>query len=518
MAFFLIVPSVMIVSIVLVRALANRLGLQIFYKTLVTVAVLSIAAVFMTTKFAPAVGKDFFLRLGLIILAASLLATLINIFLIKRQRAEEERFTEEVKAAYAAEVQKKSSSPEQSPEPSETFYIDEFDEPPPRPNRYDEIRAAILSEEPQSVTEMESSHEESLITETEPSHEEPVVTETKPARNEPVVKKIDTPPAQKSVLEEIPDDQNNFPLEKVFKPLAVVKPVEADKPVKLEEKPDPAEKFPLQEVFKPLATVKPAEADKPIKPTVKPAERAEFFPLQEVFTPLSMLKPEKIEELTREERNSPPKVEPVAEVQSSAKVSKPVAEVQSSAKVSKPVAEVQPSAKVSKPVAEVKSSAKVSKPVAKVQTSAEVSKPVAEAQTPVENFYTLDEILDRAYAERDKGHVWQAIELYLKALESYRNDDYAPFVAIDLGNIYKEKALYSKAIKTYEDALTLPAVQRNATIKKDFLNNLRYLRIVRDVLLKHRASATPFTKLPKDILQEIDAAFQRMQLNSAQSK
>ncbi|MBO4780596.1 MAG: hypothetical protein J5497_08170, partial [Selenomonadaceae bacterium] len=114
MAFFLIVPSVMIVSIVLVHALANRLGLQIFYKTLVAVAVLSIAAIFTATKFAPAVGRDFLLRLGLIILAASLIATLINIFLVKRQREEEERFTEEVKAAYAAEVQKKSSPPEKS--------------------------------------------------------------------------------------------------------------------------------------------------------------------------------------------------------------------------------------------------------------------------------------------------------------------------------------------------------------------------------------------------------------------
>ncbi|MBO4779734.1 MAG: hypothetical protein J5497_03760, partial [Selenomonadaceae bacterium] len=302
------------------------------------------------------------------------------------------------------------------------------------------------SEEPQVVTEAEPANDEPpVVTETEPVSEKPEL-----IREEPVVKKFEPPPAPKSVLEEIPDDQKDFPLEKVFKPLAIVKPAEADKPVKLEEKPDPAEKFPLQEVFKPLAVVKPAEADKPVKPAAKPSGRAEFFPLQEVFTPLSMLKPEKIEELTREERIASSKVESAAENLSE------------------------------------------------------------------EKFDTLDEILDRAYAERDKGHVWQAIELYRKALENYRNDEYAPFVAIDLGNIYKEQALYSKAIKIYEDALTLPAVQRNATIKKDFLNNLRYLRIVRDVLMRHRASATPFTKLPKNILQEIDAEFQRMQLNSAQ--
>lgn len=464
MAFFLIVPSVMIVGIVLVHALANRLGLRIFYKTLVAVAVLSIAAVFAATKFAPAVGKDFLFLLGLIILAASLLATLLNRFLLKRQRVEEERFTEEVKAAYAAEVQKNSEPSDESNAPLETLDAAESDEDPFRPpSRYDEIRDAILSEEPQSA-QKESA---------------PVTQE--PATVEPVAEKSSEPSAPERVIDEIPDDQKNFPLEKVFKPLAVIKPAEADKPVKLEEKPDPAENFPLQEVFKPLATVKPAEADKPVKPAVKKSDRAEFFPLQEVFAPLSTVNLDKIEEL--------------AQTQSSAQTQPTVEPVQ-----------VQPS--------DVQPPDKVAESVAQVQSSDEP----APSPPSDDEFGTLDDILDKAYAERDKGHVWQAIELYRKALERYRTDEYAPFVAIDLGNIYKEQALYSKAIKTYEDALNLPAVRRNATVKKDFLNNLRYLRIVRDVLLRHRASTTPFTKLPKPILREIDAEFNRIQLNPAQSK
>ena len=96
-------------------------------------------------------------------------------------------------------------------------------------------------------------------------------------------------------------------------------------------------------------------------------------------------------------------------------------------------------------------------------------------------------------------------------MERYRNDEYAPFVAIDLGNIYKEQALYSKAIKIYEEALTLPAVMRNQSIKKEFVTNLEYLRIVRDVLLKYHALSMPFAKLSKEILQEIDSEFQKAQ-------
>ena len=122
--------------------------------------------------------------------------------------------------------------------------------------------------------------------------------------------------------------------------------------------------------------------------------------------------------------------------------------------------------------------------------------------------------MDKAYDARAKGHMWQAMTFYKKALERYNNDEYAPFVAIDLGNIYKENALYSKAIKVYEDALKLPAVKLNAEIKREFANNVEYLRVVRDILLKHQAASTPFNKIPKEILQEIDAEFQKTQLHA----
>ena len=133
---------------------------------------------------------------------------------------------------------------------------------------------------------------------------------------------------------------------------------------------------------------------------------------------------------------------------------------------------------------------------------------------PEEKIATLDELLDKAYEERDKGHVWQAISTYKKALERYRYDDYAPFVAIDLVNIYKEQALYSNAIKIYEAALLLPGVERNSSTKKEFLNSLKYLRVVRDVLSKHQTLSTPFSQLPKEILQEVDIEFQKVQINS----
>lgn len=391
MAFFLIVPSVMIVSIILVHSLANRLGLRIYYTTLVAVAVLSFMVLFAAVLVSPAIGREYLLRLGLLILVASVLVTLANNFLLNKQRDEEKRFTEEVKAAYAAEIHKDSTLTEESPASLDNFSAENSNEAFNTVGRYNEI------------------HDE--------SDAQPFSADA-----------ADTSDAK-----------------------ADIKNFSADSSDELEQKISEAagdsapKKFPLAEVFKPLPEVKPEEADQVIKLPDK-TKPTEFFPLQEVFEPLSVLRLDKIEELTNDEKTSPHEID---------------------------------------------------------SDSDEID--------------TLDDILDKAYNERTKGHVWQAIELYKKALERYRNDEYAPFVVIDLGNIYKEQALYSKAIKIYEDALTLSPVKRNSSIRKEFAANLVYLRVVHNVLLKHHALSTPFGQVSKEILQEIDSEFQTAQIHS-QSK
>ena len=126
---------------------------------------------------------------------------------------------------------------------------------------------------------------------------------------------------------------------------------------------------------------------------------------------------------------------------------------------------------------------------------------------------SLDDILDYAYAQKSKGDLNQAVIAYQKALDRYKNDDYAPFIAIDLGNIYKEQAAYTKFIKTYEEALKLPVVMRNLDTRKEFNKTLTYMRIVQSVLIRHRALTMPFSKIPRQYLQEIETEFKALQLN-----
>ena len=370
MAFFLIVPSVMIVSVLFVHALANRMGLRIYYGTLVAAALASFAADFAAVLISPVADKTFFLRLGILVAVAALVLTLANVFFVKRKRTEEKNFNEEVRAAYRAEVEKDSAKADEKPEVADVVPVEKFE--------WNESTETVEAEtsEPATVD---------------------AKVEAETADN---VSRYNEVPEEKKSPEE-------FPLEEVFKPLESV-PIEKH------------EKF--------------AREEKKSKPAPEP-KSSEIFPYEEVFKPLDAVKPETIEKIQDEEKSSPHEPSPELE----------------------------------------------------------------------EKIETLDDILDRAYTERSKGHVWQAIDFYRKALERYRNDEYAPFVAIDLGNVYKEEALYSKAIKIYEEALTLPAVERSADTQKEFVKNLEYLRAVRTVLLRHRALSTPFSKLSKEFLREIDA-------------
>lgn len=120
---------------------------------------------------------------------------------------------------------------------------------------------------------------------------------------------------------------------------------------------------------------------------------------------------------------------------------------------------------------------------------------------------SLDEILDYAAEQRDSGNLQQALFAYQKALDRYKDDDYAPFIAIEIGNIYKEQAQYSKAIRVYEESLALPALKHDLEAYREFSRNLLYLRTVQLVLLRHRVLQTPYSKISKSYMAEIEQLF-----------
>jgi colicin import membrane protein len=121
---------------------------------------------------------------------------------------------------------------------------------------------------------------------------------------------------------------------------------------------------------------------------------------------------------------------------------------------------------------------------------------------------SLDDILDYAYEQKLRHNYSNSLFAYKQALIKYFDDDYAPFIVIEMGNIYKSIGFYEEAISAYKRAFNLPAVVSNGAIQDKFKKNMDYLYTVKYILRKHNAMKTPFEKIPRPYIREIEFTLQ----------
>lgn len=121
---------------------------------------------------------------------------------------------------------------------------------------------------------------------------------------------------------------------------------------------------------------------------------------------------------------------------------------------------------------------------------------------------TLDDLLDYALDQRDNNQQDSSLYAFKKALKLYQTNDYAPFIVIEIGNIYKNTGLYDDAIVIYNKALKLSALVHNDELRREFINNIAYLRIVKNALLRRNITRTPFKDISQKVLSEIETEFQ----------
>lgn len=131
-----------------------------------------------------------------------------------------------------------------------------------------------------------------------------------------------------------------------------------------------------------------------------------------------------------------------------------------------------------------------------------------DARAAILRLKTLDAILDYAYEQKYYASLDKALFAFKHALERYLHDDYAPFITIEIGNIYKNTGLYDEAIVIYNKAFCLRAVRASLELKREFQNMIYYLHITKEVLYKYHSLKTPFDQVPECILQEIEIEFQ----------
>ena len=117
---------------------------------------------------------------------------------------------------------------------------------------------------------------------------------------------------------------------------------------------------------------------------------------------------------------------------------------------------------------------------------------------------TLDELLDDAFAAKEKGDKAGAVTALGSALRLYPDDDYAPFVAVDLANVFKEAGDYKAAVGTLLKAMRLNAVNSSNEMRDEFRANIQFLRRTDEVLMKKGLRGMPFSQIPPAIMREIE--------------
>ena len=115
------------------------------------------------------------------------------------------------------------------------------------------------------------------------------------------------------------------------------------------------------------------------------------------------------------------------------------------------------------------------------------AQPAEEAAVPAlpEGLDSMDALLDFAFAQTGAGAYELALLAYSTALEQYRNDDYAPFIVIDMVNLYKSQGRYQEAIDCVHNAMDIPAIQENPAYQQNFQNYLAQLKSI-----SHSAAST----------------------------
>lgn len=91
---------------------------------------------------------------------------------------------------------------------------------------------------------------------------------------------------------------------------------------------------------------------------------------------------------------------------------------------------------------------------------------------------SMDALLDYAFAQTGAEAYDMALLAYSTALEQYRNDPYAPFIVIDMVNLYKSQERYQEAIDCVNNAMDIPAIQESPAYQQNFQDYLAQLESI----------------------------------------
>jgi len=120
---------------------------------------------------------------------------------------------------------------------------------------------------------------------------------------------------------------------------------------------------------------------------------------------------------------------------------------------------------------------------------------------------SLDDLLDFAFSRKELHNYPLALDTFRQAMKLYQDSDAAPYIAIEIAALLKDKGAYDEAIMILTQSRNLPGLQHNDPLSQEFITTIAYLRIVKNILLESRMGYLPFSSIPTEVSQEIDAEF-----------
>ena len=461
MAYLLMTAGIMALGLFLASRLANACGFLVKGRALALAGLLACGIAVVLPILAPFLTRDYYWKLGLLVLIAALLVTAYNARLVKKDLAAAEQA--------AAETPASATPPEQAPEqmPEAARQAEEqagearpdIPTPPVRP-------AAAANKESDSVAP-------ALDAPAPPQAAPPVAATAPPAPapgSAPADARADSTAAQTPQEEALPaTDAAAQPPQETALPAA-----------------DAAAQPPQETALS--AAEPPQEEAASTADTARQAPQTEAPPVP--IAPAAFTK-----EDSCPPRDTAPPPPPGTEEHASARHA-PAAQMPEGHTPEKRPPET---------------AAQASEKHAPEKRLTEDQAPEAPWAKDIAALTTLDAFLDYAYAAQQRGDIPRALAAYREALKRYSGDPYVPYLFIDLGNLCKQQARYADCIEVYRRGLRLPIIAENEAMAEEFRKNIRYLRIVYHILEKHQALTTPFGSIPQTYRAEIETAYQAAQ-------
>ena len=461
MAYLLMTAGIMALGLFLASRLANACGFLVKGRALALAGLLACGIAVVLPILAPFLTRDYYWKLGLLVLIAALLVTAYNARLVKKDLAAAEQAAAETPASAAPPERASEQMPEAARQTEEQAgeARPDIPTPPVRP-------AAAANKESDSAAP-------ALDAPAPPQAAPPVAATAPPAPAPgaaPADARADSTAAQTPQETALPaTDAAAQPPQETALPAA-----------------DAAAQPPQETAL--------SAAEPPQEEAASTADTARQAPQTEApavpIAPAAFTK-----EDSRPPRDAAPPPPPVTEEHASARHA-PAAQMPEGHTPEKRPPEA---------------AAQASEKHAPEKRLTEAQAPEASWAKDIAALTTLDAFLDYAYAAQQRGDIPRALAAYREALKRYSGDPYVPYLFIDLGNLCKQQARYADCIEVYRRGLRLPIIAENEAMAEEFRKNIRYLRIVYHILEKHQALATPFGSIPQTYRAEIETAYQAAQ-------